>query len=138
MRVLGLDYGSKRIGVALGDTETRIASPWCVIEVKNWNAARLAITELVVREKIKHIVVGIPRPLQQRDVENIQVQEVKRFIEELRIQGLSIEEEDEVLSSRLAASQMIQRGQKGKRDDLAACVILQSWLDKQPPYVLPA
>ena len=33
MRVLSLDYGSARLGVALGDTETRIASPWCVLDM---------------------------------------------------------------------------------------------------------
>lgn len=128
--MLGIDYGSKRIGVALGDTDSKIASPWKVIEHdgqgKFWNE----IQKLVLEEKIDTLVVGIPRPLQDREYQNNQVQEIRAFIEELRGRGYRIEEIDEALSSKMAAIYVKDRGEKGKRDDLAATVILQSWLEK--------
>lgn len=135
MRILGLDYGSKRIGVALGDTESRIASPWQVIEVRSRDQVLNEIRDLIQREKIEKMIVGVPKPLGERERENDQVREVRSFIEELDVLNVAVEEEDEVLTSRLAASQMRERGEKGKRDDLAAANILQSWLDRN---VLPS
>ncbi len=131
MRLLGLDYGSKRIGVALGDTESRIASPWQVIEVRNREQVLNEIRELVKRERADKLVVGVPHPLGDRSLENDQVKEVREFIHDLAALEIPVEEEDEVLTSRLAASQMRERGEKGKRDDLAAANILQSWLDRR-------
>ena len=129
MRVLGIDYGSKRIGIALGDTETRIATPWEVL----LNDGRLnilkAIHEITVRESVDKVVVGIPHPLKDQAHENDQVKEVRLFIKDLEAQGAVVEEADETLSSKLAAGQMVERGEKGKRDDLAAAAILQGWLD---------
>lgn len=131
MRVLGLDYGSKRVGVALGDTEARIASPWKILP----NTTRLdlvrSIVELAQHEQIQKIIVGIPRPLSQRELINAQMEQTQAFVRDLEAQGLSVILEDETLTSKLAASHMRERGEKGKRDDLAAAAILQSWLDKK-------
>lgn len=130
MRVLGIDYGAKRVGVALGDTDSCIASPWAVFS----DVARLEllrkIRELIENEHVEKIVVGIPHPLGDRKLENEQVKEVRVFVEDLKAQGLDVLEEDETLSSKLAMSQMRDRGEKGKRDDLAAANILQTWLDR--------
>lgn len=131
MRVIGLDYGSRRVGVALGDTETRLASPWAVIASSDYDEVTRKIQELVARERIDRVVVGVPKPLRGGDAENTQVKACRAFIERLRSVGLVVEEMNEVLTSRLAAAQMIERGEKGKRDDLAAAAILQSWLDIQ-------
>ncbi len=129
MRVLGIDYGSKRVGVALGDTESRIASPWSIIEVDSRLEVLRRIMDFVKNEGAEKIVVGVPRPLGDQKFENEQVKEVRLFIKDLEAQGIPVEEADETLSSKLAAGQMIERGEKGKRDDLAAAAILQSWLD---------
>lgn len=129
MRILGIDYGSKRIGIALGDTESRIATPWEVLQ----NDGRLNILkeihEIAAREGVEKIVVGVPRPLKDQTLENEQMKEVRLFIKDLEAQGISIVEADETLSSKLAAGQMVERGEKGKRDDLAAAAILQGWLE---------
>lgn len=130
MRVLGIDYGSKHVGVALGDTEAKIASPWTVFTGDSRLDVLRKIHEIAARERVETIVVGVPRPLGDRDLENEQVMEIRAFIKDLGAQGIPVVEEDEVLSSRLAASQMRDRGEKGKRDDLAAATILQSWLDR--------
>jgi putative Holliday junction resolvase len=129
MRVLGIDYGSKRVGVALGDTDTRIASPWTVIETDSRLDLMRRLHEIVELEKIGTIVVGVPRPLGDRTRETDQAKAIRSFIEDLKAQGIPVVESDESLSSKLAATQMRDRGESGKRDDLAAMAILQSWLD---------
>ncbi|MBU0540282.1 Holliday junction resolvase RuvX [Patescibacteria group bacterium] len=130
MRLLGIDYGSKRVGIALGDTETKIATPWEVL----LNDSRLnilkAIHEIAEREGVEKIVVGVPRPLKDQTLENEQVKEIRLFIKDLEAQGIAVVEADETLTSKLAAGQMVERGEKGKRDDLAATAILQGWLEK--------
>jgi len=131
MRVLGIDYGSRRVGVALGDTETRVASPWDVITTDSRLDLMRRIHEMVELEKIGTVVVGVPQPLRDRKRETDQAKEIRSFIKDLKAQGVPVVEADETLSSKLAASQMRERGESGKRDDLAAAAILQSWLDKE-------
>jgi putative Holliday junction resolvase len=130
MRVLGVDYGRERVGIALGDTETRIATPWRIIHAKTLTDLMAALEDLVVREKIERLIIGVPYPLQDVSRSNAQVEEVRAFISAVRSLGVEVEEEDERLTSQLAAAQMRERGQKGKRDDLAAAAILQGWLDR--------
>ncbi len=130
MRLLGLDYGSARIGVALGDTETRLASPWRVIAAKD-QAKALVELELLAREEgIDGFVIGIPRPLADQSRITDQAQTIRAFAEKLQARGWKTFEENETLSSAQAASMMQERQERGKRDDLAATVILQSYLDR--------
>ncbi|MBU1033250.1 MAG: Holliday junction resolvase RuvX [Patescibacteria group bacterium] len=131
MRVLGIDYGARRIGLALGDTESRIASPWSVLKYEELSDALQKINDVIEKEGAKKVVVGVPYPLMGISIENEQVKEVRLFIDELREMGLLVEEMDERLSSQIAIRYMHERGERGKRDDLAATAILQTWLDKQ-------
>ena len=139
MRILGIDYGSKRVGVALGDTETRVASAWEVLangDDLNDLAGRVAA--VAKREDAKTIVVGIPRPLKDASLENAQIREIRGFIVALRDVGLDVEEWDEALTSKIAAQQerasrpLTAAGRAGtrgeKRDDLAAAAMLEGWL----------
>lgn len=136
MRILCLDYGSRRVGVALGDTETRMASPWDIWDGSDEDALVRRVRETLAREQIEKVVVGIPRPLGDRSRETDQAKEIRIFIARLRQEGIPVEEEDETLSSALAARQTREAGQRGKRDDLAAAVILQSYLDRIDPLRL--
>lgn len=131
MRILGIDYGSKRVGIALGDTESRIATPWSVLPNEGALALLSKIHDIVERDLVSEIVVGIPRPLKDPKLENDQIREVRKFIAGLQGFGLPLHEEDEALSSKLAARQVAAAGEKGKRDDLAAAAILQTWLDRK-------
>jgi putative Holliday junction resolvase len=99
MRVLGIDYGSKRVGVALGDTETRIASPWAVISDVDRLELLRKIHEFATNERAEAIVVGVPKPMRNREQENDQVKEIRGFIADLAAQGIVVHEEDETLSS---------------------------------------
>jgi putative Holliday junction resolvase len=131
MRILGIDYGSKRVGVALGDTESKIATPWSVLPNEGALALLAKIHDIVERDMVSEIVIGIPRPLKDSKIENDQIREVRKFMVGLEGLGLPLHEEDEALSSKLAARQVADAGEKGKRDDLAAAAILQTWLDRK-------
>ena len=139
MRVLGIDYGAARIGVALGDTETRIATAWAVLPNEGHEALAARLADMADREEAEKIVVGIPRPLQNAAQENNQVREIRHFIQALREAGLAVEEWDEALTSAVAAQhEQSARARTAagrpkatgeKRDDLAAAVMLEGWLE---------
>ncbi len=142
MRILGIDYGSKRVGLALGDTESCIASPWGVITESDRLTLLSKIHNIVTRDMVETIVVGVPKPLRDTKLVNAQVKEIYMFIDDLKGLGVLVYEVNEAMSSKLAARQveegkLIERGRKrgagalAKRDDLAAANILQTWLDKE-------
>lgn len=135
MRVLGVDYGSARVGLALGDTETRIAAPWSVVSRKDDQQIIGAVLELMQKEGIDLVVVGLPRPLANQNRETDQARVILSFIDRLRAKGVNVQEENETWSSSLAAKQGIEAGSHGKRDDLAAANILQGYLDRAIPTV---
>lgn len=132
MRLIGLDYGSARIGVALGDTETRVASPWKVIINDSFEDTVQRLQEIMRHERAEEIVVGVPRPLADQSRETAQAKVILTFIEQLRENGFIVHEENETLTSKIAADQVREMEQKGKRDDLAAAAILQLYLDGLP------
>lgn len=132
MRILGLDYGSARIGVALGDDVTKVATPWSVIVNEDPEDVLLRLHELMARESVERVVVGIPRPLADQTRETEQAKEIRVFIQKLRMDGFDVVEQNETLSSKVAADQVKEMGGRGKRDDLAAAAILQSYLDALP------
>jgi putative holliday junction resolvase len=141
MRVLGVDYGAKRVGVALGDTETRVASAWEVLpHGGDLHDLAARVASIATREDVKQVVVGIPRPLKQASMENAQVREIRGFIMALRDAGLTVVEWDESLTSKVAAQheQALrpltaagrQKSGGAKRDDLAAAAMLEGWLER--------
>jgi putative Holliday junction resolvase len=132
MRLLGLDYGAVRIGVALGDTESRVASPWKLLHNDSIEDTVQRLQEMMKREQAEALVVGVPRPLADQQRETAQAAEILAFIEQLRKHGFTVHEQNETLSSKVAADQVKEMGGKGKRDDLAAAAILQSYLDGLP------
>lgn len=131
MRWLGLDIGSARIGVALGDDETSLASPWKVISVASHDQAVEEVRVCAQTEGAQGLVIGFPRPLHDQSRVTAQEEEIESWVDELAQLGLTIERENETLSSAQAAAWQRDRGQKGKRDDLAACAILQTFLDRR-------
>lgn len=124
MRFLGLDYGKKRIGIALSDEEGKIAFPHKVFY--NKDRVLMQIKSLAEKEKIFKIIIGLPTPFAGGD--NLQTLEVKNFANKLKEKiKLPVDFENEILTSKLA-----HRGStKEKIDASAAAIILQSYLDKQ-------
>lgn len=130
MRILGIDYGSSRVGIALGDTDAPLASAWMVLQNKGEDALISEIQDVVKREMAEKVVVGIPRPFANQSAANDQVRDILAFVEKLRATGLDVDTFDESLTSRIASQQAHESGRKGSQDDLAAASMLQGWLDR--------
>ena len=126
MRYLGIDYGEKRIGIALSDEEGVLAFPYAVIQNKGDVGIMRVIQKIIRDEDIGRIIVGVPRSFSGDDTG--QTKTILRFLKKLRSRVLSsVEEEDEILTTRLVNAE----GMKKKHADAAAAaVILQSYLDK--------
>jgi len=126
-QVLGIDYGSKRIGLALGDEEQKVALPFDVIE--NQEGLIGELRRIIENEKIYRIVVGFPLGMSGK--ETVKTKEVEKFVDLLeRNFNLPIITEDERLSSKMADSLFKEYKEKYDRDAVAAMVILQNYLDK--------
>jgi putative Holliday junction resolvase len=134
-RILGIDYGTRRIGIAIADTETRIPVPHNVVMGRN-DPTRDAVTiiELAKREQAIFFVVGLP--LNMTAGESDQTALTRRFAEELkRLSKLPVHLVDERLTSFAAQELLDEAGVKRKKqkrniDAIAAQRILQSFLDQ--------
>ncbi len=135
-RILGIDYGIKRIGVATADTESRIATPMTTLDGRN-DVTRDArnVADLSPDEPIGSFVVGLP--LNMDDSEGLQAELTRRFAAELeRLSRRPVHLHDERLSSFAAEEALDSTGLRGRRrtglvDRIAAQKILQSYLDAQ-------
>ena len=133
-RVLGVDYGDSRIGLAMSDPIKIIASPFKTI-LNEGNEKCLQVFQSLIKEKdVEAIVVGLPMGLKGQ--ETVQTKKVREFANLLYALKLPIHLEDERLSSVSAKKSMIQQNiktghNKGLIDQRAAAIILQQFLDKQ-------
>ncbi|MCA1588090.1 MAG: Holliday junction resolvase RuvX [Chloroflexi bacterium] len=135
-RVIGLDHGSRRIGVAVGDTETRIAFARPALRPRSAAAAADAVRRLAAEEGAETIVLGLPYLMDGS--EGRQAGTVRRFGERLGRIGLEVVYEDERLSSWAAGEVLSEGGSRatresGELDSAAARLILQQYLDAGPP-----
>jgi putative Holliday junction resolvase len=132
-RLLGLDIGEVRIGVAISDELGSIASPLAMIPRKADVIAELK--KLIVKYMPSRLIVGLPVGLSGR--EGPQAQATREFAEELAAAvGLPIEYYDERMSSSIAEQTLISQGTRREKrkqqiDAMAAAVILQGYLDNQ-------
>jgi putative holliday junction resolvase len=133
MRILGLDYGSRRIGVAVCDELGMSAQGVTTLVRKNRDADLAAIAELVGRYGIERIVVGYP--IRIDGSEGIQCEKVNRFIRRLQTRfAIAVIRRDETLSTKEAEELLRETGvrrekRRGIVDRLAASIILQGYLD---------
>ena len=133
MRNLGLDVGDKRVGVAMSDPEEILASPLTTIPRDDDNKAIDAIMELVNKNAVQRIVVGVPYSMSGEI--GIQASKVMAFIAKLsQNTKIDIETWDERLSTVAAQRLMAEANSRGKearlrRDAAAAAFILQGYLD---------
>ena len=140
MRILGLDYGSKRIGVAICDELGITAQGLPTIIRKNRAQVMDAIRGLIGNYGVKTIVIGYPIRLD--GTEGIQCEKVNRFASRLESAfALPVIRRDETLTTREAENILIEAGmhrekRKNMVDRLAATLILQGYLDaRKPPGV---
>jgi putative holliday junction resolvase len=123
MKVLALDYGSARTGVAVSDPTGTVARPLEVIERAGSAAGLRRLGELARREQVERIVVGMP--VTPRGEHGLQASRTAAFVEALRAEtGLPIETFDERLTTRLARSQQTD----AEEDAVAAAHLLTGYL----------
>ena len=135
-RVLAIDYGTKRIGIAISDPLRIFATPRGIIQ----NGPRIMdeLKALIASENVSTVIVGIPRTLSNTESE--MTTEVIRFrdklIQKLAPLGVSIVSRDERLTSIMAETNIrsrelpkMKREKKSLRDEEAARILLQEYLD---------
>ncbi|WFB35899.1 Holliday junction resolvase RuvX [Kiritimatiellota bacterium B12222] len=135
-RVLGIDYGEARIGLAVSDSMRMVATPFETVDGKNKKLATRRIREILAEKQISTIIVGLPLHMNGDFGELAQA--ATDFGEKLssQVPDLEVVMWDERMSSAEAERAMnlsnTKAGRKKElRDQLAAQIILQSWLDAQ-------
>jgi putative pre-16S rRNA nuclease len=151
-KILALDYGRTKIGIALADARARIAAPFGTLARINRNEDMRRLRELARQEKVQQIVVGLP--LRLDGTQGDMADEVARFAERVRKQvGVPVELVDErltsweaerILEEELGRKLMHQETHLGRKktsravdtkytvDAVAAMVILREYLSRQP------
>ena len=132
-RALGIDFGTKRVGLALSDRSNMIASPYKTLNYVSENDLITQLEIIVTKNDIEILVLGLPINMKGKDTaQTIKVRIFKEILSALRI---PIVYEDERLSSVSAInSLMLQNVKTGHNkpeiDKTAAAIILQQYLDK--------
>lgn len=139
-RVLGVDHGSRRIGLAVGETETSMAFARDALRRTATARDVSAIAELAATEGIARVVVGLP--LNMDGSEGRQAAAARLFGERLRAVGLEVLYFDERLTSWQAGDELARAGRRptragGEVDSTAARLFLQQYLDTLEPSVPP-
>lgn len=134
-RILGLDIGDKRIGIALSDPGQRIASPHSVYQRVGFGPDTRFFLSLVKQLDVAYIVSGLPYNMDGSL--GGQARKVQALCDKLREAGLEVRYMDERLSTWEAEAALIEGGmrredRRGVVDKVAAALILQSYLDAQP------
>ena len=143
MRVLGVDLGSKRIGIAVSDRSGTIASPLTVVARSGNHAAdHRTIADLVADEEAERVVVGLPL-----NMDGGSGPAAKAAVAEARalatVVGVPVETHDErrttVTAQAVLRNRSVKaRDQRGEIDKVAAAVMLQGWLDMQRARTSPS
>lgn len=120
-KYLGIDWGEKRIGLALADEETSLALPFKTVSNMN------ELLQVIEEEEIDIIVIGSPKKMSGEAANN---PDWLSFVGELeRKSGKKLEFLDERLSSLAADALSGEKKDKAERDEIAATIILQDYLD---------
>lgn len=124
MKYLGIDYGEAKVGLAIGDDESRLALPYKILKNSGWTKLFSDLNDIFKAEAVQVAVVGLP--VRTSGGVSEQTEKVRKFARELsQNSAIEITTHDERLSSREA-----QKLGAGKRDDdVAAMIILQNYLD---------
>ena len=139
-KVLGVDFGERRTGVAISDEARVIAFPRETLECPRVEQAAAAVARLAAAEKVAEIVVGYP--INMNGSSGPRVVRTDEFLAELaKRTDIPLKKWDERLSTKIAEAVLIEAGtsrekRRGVVDKLAAQVILQGYLDAMAPTPL--
>jgi len=133
VRVLGVDFGLRRLGIAVSDESGTLATPLRVLEVASVREAPRAVAGAASQAGADTVVVGVPLGLEGEERRE-EVRRVERFARALRQEsGLTVFLVDESLTSREAGERAREAGRDDRDPSLhanAAALILQRWLDR--------
>jgi putative Holliday junction resolvase len=132
-RLLAIDYGARRVGLALSDPLKMIASPYRTIIKKNNTILIEEIERIIAAEDVELTIIGLPLGMAGQKTE--QTKKVEEFVDKLTDRGIIIKYEDErwssVAAKRSMKEQNIKSGyNKGLVDQTAAAIFLQQYLDR--------
>ena len=136
-RLLSIDYGAKRTGLAVTDTLQIVPGGLCTVETKQ---LLKYLQDYVSREPVERFIVGLPKQTNGRDSDNLP--RVKSFVGQLQkaIPDIPVDFFDERYTSVMAHQTMLDAGLKKKArqnkalvDEISATIILQGYMDSQHP-----
>lgn len=136
MRILGIDPGEKNIGIAISDPSATLARPLMVIPHSSRKVDAQRIVEIAENEKVIKIVVGQATDMDGKP--NFSGRKAARLAAEIRtLSTFTVELWDESFSTQQAVQNRIKigtnrKGRQGHLDEIAAAIILQSYLDMNP------
>ncbi|MBL9215084.1 MAG: Holliday junction resolvase RuvX [Opitutaceae bacterium] len=140
MRCLGIDYGTRRVGLAQGD-EVGVATPLPALTDSDEAVRWRKLGEVIAQRRITDLVLGYPYNLDGSV--GFKAKEVDAFAARLKAAfGLPVHLVDETLTSDAAESSIAKKDRRGARDSglvdsRAACLILQDYLDQKFPPQIP-
>ena len=132
-RLLAIDYGARRVGLALSDPLKMIASPYRTIIKKNNTILIEEIERIIAAEDVELTIIGLPLGMAGQKTD--QTKKVEEFVDKLTDRGIIIKYEDErwssVAAKRSMKEQNIKSGyNKDLVDQTAAAIFLQQYLDR--------
>ncbi|MDR2395541.1 MAG: Holliday junction resolvase RuvX [Endomicrobium sp.] len=133
-RIMGVDYGLKRIGIAMTDILQVVASPFAVIESVSLKKDAAKIVDIAKKNDVSCIVFGLP--INMNGTQGEMAQTVRKIIEEIKlISNVDVTTIDERLTTSQAERMLVceanvsRHKRKGLKDKIAASFILQTYLD---------
>lgn len=133
-RAMGLDLGTKTIGVAISDPTYLIAQAHTTIKRSTFAADLFALEEIISAYSIAEIIIGLPKHMNNQMSDS--ARRAKSFGAELLKKGYAVEYQDERLSTMQASAVLMKNGVRREKrkqvvDAIAATFILQQWLDRR-------
>ncbi len=134
--ILGIDYGEKRIGVSIADLSTKIPLPHKTIKVKKEETAVKEIVNIIIENKVKKLVIGLPESDQSKKISK----KIQNFANKIQSQEyVDIQFINEDFTSSYAKSLIEEQRAAGRKkkvkkeeiDRIAATLILQSFLENE-------
>ena len=135
MKILAVDLGKVRTGLAVSDIGEVLASPLCVLEEKNAEILAEKIDQVCNDERIAKIVLGLPRNMDGSEGESAQNAKAfgKMLEEKTQLPVILLDERGTTITAHNYLNETNTRGKRRKKvvDSVAATVILQSYLDRK-------
>lgn len=132
MKIMAIDFGDARTGIAVCDKLEFLASPFCVVEEKNFNECIKKVSGIAVEQKAEEIIVGYP--VNMNGTIGERAEKCRLFSEELeKLAGIPVRLWDERSTTVSAHNYLNQTNTRGKKrkavvDAVAAVIILESYL----------